>query len=85
MKFNFQRNVLDLHNNATPKADAVTFIFTFNTTFLQVAKKHLVGNKLSKFDDLIKPGTHSRLHNGTIFAISLGHQKNLTLLITLQH
>ena len=76
MKFKFQQNTVALNNNAPQKTDSVTFVFTFNTVFLSVAKKLLAGhNKLSKFDDLTIPGSFAKLDNSTIIAITLGSRE----------
>ena len=79
MKFKFQHNTLELNNNATQKVDSVTFIFTFNTTFLTTAKKHSIGQKISNFDDLTSPGSHAKLNNGATIAISLGQRDKFSL------
>jgi leucyl aminopeptidase len=78
-KFKFQQNIFDITNNSTKKADAVTFVFTFNTVFLPNAKRHLAGGKLTKFDDLDMPGAHASLSNSTVLAISLGKKDEFNL------
>lgn len=72
MRLKFGKNNIELHNNNAAAAD-VKIAFSWDTTLLPNAKKHISGFKIGKYDDLTEAGSTLRLDNGHIILVSFGH------------